>query len=78
MPEAGTRTCESGWVSRHRRHDVNVVRLKETERGDGVAYLRGERDWEHHTLRLIAAYEPRVDHVGWRTHGPGDLDELER
>lgn len=61
---------ESLWFFR------DVVGLKETERAAGVAYLRGERDWEHHTLRLIEADETRVDHIGWRTHEPGDLDAL--
>lgn len=61
---------ESLWFFR------DVVGLRETGREDGVAYLRGERDVEHHTLRLIEADETRVDHVGWRTHEPGDVDAL--
>lgn len=55
---------------------VGVLGLKLTERTDGVAYLRGMRDWEHHTLRLEETGRATVDHVAWRTRSPEALDEL--
>ena len=54
-----------------------VMGLKVTEREDDAAYLRGMRDWEHHTLVLTESGEAGVDHMAFRTHSPEDLAALE-
>jgi len=51
-----------------------VIGLELVERGDGCAYLRAWGDHEHHTLALIEAADGAVDHAGWRTRAPQDVD----
>ncbi|CAM3483572.1 VOC family protein [Hydrogenibacillus schlegelii] len=47
------------------------------QKGDSV-YLRGWGDWFHHTVKLTAAKEAGVGHIGWRTESPEDLEEAAR
>jgi catechol 2,3-dioxygenase len=61
---------ESIWFFR------DVLGFQLTERTDGVAYLRGLRDWDHHTLCLIESGKTGVDHIAFRTSSPEALDEL--
>ena len=61
---------ESLWFFR------DVVGLKVTERVDDTAYLRGTRDWEHHTLSLTESGRQGVDHVAFRTTTAADLEAL--
>lgn len=61
---------ESLWFFR------DVLQFKVVEETADEAYLRGMRDWEHHTLALREASTPGVDHVGWRTTSPEALDRL--
>ena len=55
---------ESTWFFEH------VMGLQEVERTDGAVYLRGLRDWEHHTLSLREGGAAGVEHVAWRTGAP--------
>lgn len=64
---------ESAWFFR------DVIGLREVDRdengpdGEATVYLRGVRDWEHHTLSLTRGARAEVDHVGWRTREPEDV-----
>lgn len=51
-----------------------VLGLEETEERDGTHYLRAWGDFEHHTLSLKAGDRAHVDHIGWRTKRPGDVE----
>ena len=53
-----------------------VVGLEVVERSKTEAYLRAWGDFEHHTLALLAGDRGVVDHVGWRTRSPEDVDGL--
>lgn len=59
---------ESVWFFR------DVIGLQEVERVDETVYLRGQRDLEHHTLTLRAGERGAVDHIGWQTRAPEDVD----
>ena len=61
---------ESVWFFR------DVLGLKLVERTDGVAYLRGIRDRDHHTLSVIESGQTGVDHIGFRTTSREALDGL--
>ena len=61
---------ESLWFFR------DVLGFKVVERVDDTAYLRGMRDWEHHTLSLTESGRRGVDHVAFRTRSPEDVDAL--
>lgn len=52
----------------------DVIGLEETEERDGTHYLRAWGDFEHHTLSLTAGDRARVDHIGWRTKRPEDVE----
>lgn len=52
----------------------DVIGLREVERSARTVYLRGEREREHHSLALTEGDEPAVDHIGWRTAEPDDVD----
>lgn len=54
----------------------DVLGLKLTSREDGIAYFRGLRDWEHHTLSLIESGRTGVDHIAFRTKSSDELDAL--
>jgi catechol 2,3 dioxygenase len=56
----------------------NVVGLQEVEQNGDTAYLRAWGDTDHHSLALTAGKEARMDHVGWRTGGPDDLEQYAR
>jgi len=51
----------------------DVVGLDEVERRDGVVYLRGWGDWEHHSLSLREG-ETGVDHIAWRTRAADHVE----
>jgi catechol 2,3-dioxygenase len=48
--------------------------MEETEEVNGTHYLRAAGDFEHHTLSLTAGDRARVDHIGWRTKRPEDVE----
>jgi len=54
----------------------DVLGFQLVERDGGVAHFRGLRDWEHHTLSVIASDRRGVDHVAFRTKTPEALDDL--
>lgn len=54
----------------------DVIGLNEVQRESGRVYLRGDRDWEHHTLTLVEGEEATVDHIGWRTENPEDIEKF--
>jgi catechol 2,3-dioxygenase len=47
-----------------------------TERGDGVAYLRGWEEFLHHSLVLREGHVSAVAHTGFRVGSEDDLDRL--
>ena len=51
-----------------------VMGLQETERTDDAVYLRGLRDWEHHTMSLREGSEGGVEHIAWRTQEPEHVE----
>jgi len=53
-----------------------VLGFKLTERVGDTAYLRGMRDWEHHTLSLTESGRTGIDHIGFRTRTPEAVDDL--
>ena len=55
-----------------------VMGLQVTERDGDTAYLRGMRDWEHHTLSLTESGKEGVDHFAFRTASEEALGELEQ
>lgn len=55
----------------------DVVGLEETERDRDMVFLRGWGEFEHHTLKLVKGPEAKLDHVGWRTARPEDVEEFE-
>src|SRR4051794_17808931 len=55
---------------------VNVLGLELTTTEGQSAYLRGWGDYLHHTLVVTEGDEPTLDHVGWRTYGPADVDTI--
>ena len=52
-------------------HDI--LGLEIVEEHDGVVYLRGWGEFEHHSLSLRDG-PTGIDHVGWRTRRPEDVD----
>jgi len=52
----------------------DVIGLREVEREGDTVFLRGLRDWEHHTLSLTEGDRAALDHVGWRTRSAEDVD----
>ncbi|EMA38036.1 VOC family protein [Halococcus hamelinensis] len=53
-----------------------VMGFKLTERVGGTAYLRGMRDWEHHTLSVTESGRTGIDHIAFRTTTPEAVGEL--
>lgn len=53
-----------------------VLGFKLTEQVGDTAYLRGMRDWEHHTLSLTESGETGVDHIAFRTRTPEAVSQL--
>jgi len=54
---------------------TEVVGLEQTVRVGDSAYLRAWGDRFHHTLKLTAAEQTGLGHIGWRAAGPQALDE---
>jgi len=50
-----------------------VMGLQEVERTDEAVYLRGMRDWDHHTMSLHEGGESGVEHIAWRASAPEDV-----
>ena len=63
---------ESAWFFKE------IMGLQETERTDDTVYLRGLRDWSHHTMSLREGGEAGVEHIGWRTTEPEHVEALGR
>lgn len=57
---------------------TDLMGLQTTERTDDAVYLRGLRDWEHHTMSLRAGGEAGVEHVAWRTQEPEHVEAFGR
>lgn len=53
-----------------------VLGLEETEVVNGTHYLRAWGDFEHHTLSLKQGEKSKVDHIGWRTKRPEDVEKF--
>lgn len=53
-----------------------VVGLEEVARRDGTVYLRSADEFQHHSLSLTAASSPGVDHIGWQTRTPSDVERF--
>lgn len=53
-----------------------VLGLQIVEQTDDTAYLRGQRDWEHHTLSVTESGQRGVDHIAFRTSSADALSEL--
>ncbi|MFJ7513218.1 VOC family protein [Peribacillus simplex] len=51
-----------------------VLGLEETEERDGTHYLSAWGDFEHHSMSLKAGDKAAVDHIGWRTKRPEDVE----
>jgi len=51
-----------------------VLGLEETEAVDGTHYLGAWGDFEHHSMSLKAGEKAAVDHIGWRTKRPEDVE----
>jgi len=58
---------ESSWFFQE------LMGLQEVERAGGTVYLRGLRDWDHHTIRLRQGGETALEHIAWRTQAPEDV-----
>ncbi|MFB6252173.1 MAG: VOC family protein [Halobellus sp.] len=54
-----------------------VMGFQITERDGDTAYLRGMRDWEHHTLSLTESGQTGIDHFAFRTESEEALHDLE-
>jgi len=54
----------------------DVLGLEETEVVDGIHYLRAWGDFEHHTMSLKQGEKAKVDHIGWRTKRPEDVEKF--
>jgi catechol 2,3-dioxygenase len=52
-------------------HDV--LGLEESGREGESVYLRGWGEWDHHSLKLTAAAQAGLGHVGWRMLSPEHL-----
>jgi catechol 2,3-dioxygenase len=52
----------------------DVIGLEVTEEVNGTYYLRAWGDFEHHSLSLTAGDRGYVDHIGWRTKRPEDVE----
>ncbi|MDR7080205.1 catechol 2,3-dioxygenase [Neobacillus niacini] len=52
-----------------------VLGLEVTEVVDGTHYLRAWGDFEHHTMSLKQGEKSKVDHIGWRTKRPEDVEK---
>ena len=51
----------------------DLMGLQEVERTGDAVYLRGLRDWEHHTMSLREGGQAGVEHVAWRTREPAHV-----
>ncbi|MDQ0257127.1 catechol 2,3-dioxygenase [Evansella vedderi] len=52
----------------------DVIGLEITEQVGDTVYLRAWGDFEHHSLSLTAGGTGYVDHIGWRTKQPEDVE----
>lgn len=51
----------------------DLLGMQETERRGSSVYLRGYEERYHHSIKLTAAAEPGLGHVGWRARSPQAL-----
>lgn len=54
----------------------DVLGLEFSDQSGQSAYLRGWGEFHHHSLQLTEGPAPTVEHIGWRTEGPDELDEV--
>jgi catechol 2,3 dioxygenase len=54
----------------------DVVGLEVSDEQDETVFLRAWDEREHHSLSLSPGPEAAVDHVGWRTRQPEDVDRF--
>lgn len=52
---------------------TNLLGMQETARSKQSVYLRGYEEQYHHSIKLTAAAEPGLGHVGWRARSPQAL-----
>lgn len=52
----------------------DTVGLETVEHVDGTVYLRAVDEHDHHSLSLSEADTARIDHVGWQTAKPDDVE----
>lgn len=52
----------------------DVIGLEEVDHDGDTVFLRAWGEWEHHSLSLRPGPESVIDHVGWRTKHPDDVE----
>jgi catechol 2,3-dioxygenase len=53
---------------------VRVLGMHEVRREGGYVYLKAYGEWSHHSLILIGADRPGLDHMGWQVAEPEHLE----
>ena len=56
----------------------DVMGLEPSGQSGQSAYFRGWGEFFHHSVQVTEGPKPAVAHTGWRTEGPGELDEAVR
>jgi len=54
----------------------DVLGLEESERVGQSVYFRGWGEFFHHSLQLTEGPTALIQHIGWRTEGPDELETL--
>src|SRR5689334_7059142 len=58
------------------RFFTEIAGLDETGRDDRSVYLRAWGDYFHHSLKIAEGDTPALGHVGWRSGGPDELNDV--
>jgi catechol 2,3-dioxygenase len=53
----------------------DVLGLETTDEVGNSVFMRGWGDWLHHSVIVTEGPGPTLEHVGWRTEGPGELQQ---
>jgi len=53
-----------------------ILGLEETAVEDGIHYLRGWGDFEHHSLSIRSGKTSYIDHIGWKAKRREDLEQF--
>ena len=53
---------------------VRVLGMHEVRREGSYVYLKAYGEWSHHSLILIGADRPGLDHMGWQVAEPEHLE----